>query len=167
MKIDICFVVFEISEVKKEGSGKIKVALIVCVILVVALVFSNFWLFRENEALIIEREEFRTEVDRLETKMASLILERDSLKDNVDTLVVERDEARAEVETLVGFNRTLTAGVEALIEERDSLKLEVAKGKHEIFLRDMEIDSLKGQISSLNIQIDELNDQIEELRGLD
>lgn len=157
--------VFEITDFKKAGFGKTKFGLIICVVLVVALVFSNVWFFRENEALIIERDGLKTEVDTLKTEMASLITERDDLKDEVDILVAERDEARAEVETLMGVNKTLTAGVEALIKERDSLKIEVAERQHEIFLRDREIDSLKGQISSLNYQIDELNDQIEELEG--
>ncbi|HDQ06434.1 MAG TPA: hypothetical protein ENN36_06920 [Candidatus Bathyarchaeota archaeon] len=116
------------ADAKKQGFGKTQVGLIVCAVLVVALAFSNVWLFIENENLQNQVNTLETDKSNLQSQISSLNTQIAALQNETKWLEYEIDVLRGPRQVVVnhlegnfgfdvafvyfGSNETLTYGAE-------------------------------------------------------
>ena len=162
----------KMTEVKKEGIGKRKVALIICAVLVVILAISNVWFFMEAESLKNQVNTLETDKNSLQSQVSNLETDKSQLESQVSSLQANKSSLETQVDSLNSQIGNLQNAVEygeseivRLNNIIENLKSEAVASNNEIYLRDRQIDDLEGQISSLNYQINDLNNQINDLRA--
>ena len=104
------------TEVEKKGTGKAKVALVVCVVLVVILAVSNVWFFMRAES-------FGNQINDLETDKSNLQSQVNSLQNEVNSLEIGNSNLESQINNLLDQISDLEYQNTVLQNEVDSLKL--------------------------------------------
>lgn len=156
----------------KEGIGKTKVGLIICVVLVVALAFSNVWLFIVNESLQNQINTLEIDKNNLQIQVSTLEENKSQLESQVSSLQTDKSSLQTQLSSLEAENDQL----QALLDDKnieigdfqnqiDSQNEVITNLQNQIDSKESEITSLSDQISNLNAQITDLNNQIDDLKA--